>query len=152
MRKTEFTAREAAAIAGVPYQTLDRWITQGVVSCEVPAGGTGTRRRFSERDVVFVMLAAALKDQNLPLPAVRSLLRMLRDAWPGEDPESAGFLALKLWRESYSGLYVENRAHLHEHLDSVFRTEIEPETWTGVVLLIDVAFLARRAFAQLNAP
>ena len=56
----DFSGAETARLAGIAYPTLDRWFRQKVVTSDVPAEGTGSRRRFSFRDVVLVTLARTL--------------------------------------------------------------------------------------------
>ena len=151
MPKTDFSSVQVAGLAGVTYQTLDRWLTDGVVTCDVPAEGTGSRRRFTYRDIVFVILARTLKSQDLPISAVRSLLRVLRSNWQDDDPDHAGCLLVKSWGDASGGLWLPDLSRVDGFLDSVRTMEVTPGTWTGVIVLIDVGFLAKQALAQIAA-
>ena len=47
----DYSTRQAAALAGLPYMTIDRWERAGIITSEVAANGYGTRRRWSAADV-----------------------------------------------------------------------------------------------------
>ncbi len=69
-----FTARRAAAIAGISSELLDLWITKRLMQPSVlGAKGRGSRRVFSFRDVVALRVAVQLREHGIP-PAVVSLV------------------------------------------------------------------------------
>lgn len=47
----DYSTREAAELAGLPYVMIDRWDRAGVIASTVPAAGYGSRRRWSSGDV-----------------------------------------------------------------------------------------------------
>ena len=151
MPRTDYSSTEVARIAGVTYRTLDRWLNEDVVSCDVPAEGTGSRRRFEYRDVVFVIFARTLKDQGLPIAAVRGLIRAIRSAWTDDEPAHAGCLVVDSWSESTSGLWVPDAARVAEFLPSIRESGISRGERTGVLLIVDLAYLAQRAKEALAA-
>lgn len=151
MPKNDFSATQVARIAGINYQTLDRWLTDGVIVCDVPAEGTGSRRRFTRRDVVFVFLARALKDAGLHMSAIGSYLRMLHQAWTEGDPDHAGFIMLRRWGDQYGGLWLPDPARALEFLPSVQSISIEPGNSSGIVILVDLADLAKQAEQAIAA-
>jgi DNA-binding transcriptional MerR regulator len=53
MPKTDISATDAARILRVPYQTLNRWIKAGTITCDEAANGAGARRRFTAKDVAL---------------------------------------------------------------------------------------------------
>lgn len=86
MRERGFTAKEVAELIGVPYTTLDRWIAAGAVVPEVQAEGTGSRRRFTFRDLVLAELAHVLKDHHMVLEDIAAIAAEARRNWRDEDP------------------------------------------------------------------
>ena len=47
----DYSTRQVAALAGLPYNTIDRWERSGLISSTVAAAGYGSRRRWSGDDV-----------------------------------------------------------------------------------------------------
>ena len=63
--KRDFGTKDVIRLAGIPYQTLDRWLKAGYLTAEVPAEGTGSRRRYSFREVVLAVVARTLQEHGL---------------------------------------------------------------------------------------
>lgn len=76
-----FEARDITRLLGIPYRTFDGWIRKGVVSCEEPASGRGTRRRFTFKDVILIALAESLSTQLLSLENVGSIVAAVDQRW-----------------------------------------------------------------------
>ncbi len=152
--RREFGSSEVARLTGIPYQTLDRWITEGYLTCELPAEGVGSRRRFSFRDVVLAKVARALKEHRLPMAAVKGILEAIRQNWRDEDPAHAGSVAVKIWREATQAIWWENRERLGDMVASLETAEIRSgdakAASTGVTVLVDVGYLARKAGEEMT--
>jgi len=80
----------AARIAGVPYQTLDRWIRTGLLSVEGPANGKGTRRRFTFLDLLRAKTVARLRRAGVSLQTIRKVQVALTQRWGEPDPLAQG--------------------------------------------------------------
>lgn len=90
MRQQEFTAKQVARAIGVPYATLDRWVAARAVIPEVEAEGTGSRRRFTFRDLVLAELAHVLKERRMVLEEIAVIAEEVRRNWTSDDPADAG--------------------------------------------------------------
>jgi hypothetical protein len=87
-----------AGLAGITYQTLNRWLNEGVVTRDVPAEGTGSRRRFTFRTCAGDP-ARTLKEFGLTMRGVRGILDGVRRGWTDQDPEHRGYLAVQYWTD-----------------------------------------------------
>lgn len=56
------TTPEVCRTIGASYRTVDHWIRRGVLAPAVPAGGSGTIRRWTPGDVADAILASAILD------------------------------------------------------------------------------------------
>ena len=82
-----FSAPQVAQLAGITYDSLDYWVTHGVLSSSLQAAsGKGTRRRFSFRDVVAAKLAKELRDGGASLQAIRAAVEYVRREHQIDDP------------------------------------------------------------------
>lgn len=77
---------KVAELVGVPFRTLDHWVRTGIVSCEIPAQGAGTRRRFGFRDIFRVQLVARLRKEGISLQTIRKAVALLQQEWKVDDP------------------------------------------------------------------
>ena len=84
----------AARVAGVPYRTLDRWVRTGLLTCESPANGKGTRRGFSFLDLIRARAVAHLRRQGVSLQMIRHVLEALTEKWRVQDPLLQGRLVV----------------------------------------------------------
>ena len=68
------TSEEAAERAGVTFRQLDYWCTQGIITptkvIGLNAGGSGSRRRWSDEDITRIATAAELRDLGLGGPLI----------------------------------------------------------------------------------
>lgn len=64
-RPRTFSAIETARLAGCTYRQLDYWTRVGYVEPNVGARGSGSRRRFTGRDVAVVRAVTKLRDMGV---------------------------------------------------------------------------------------
>lgn len=70
-----FSAPEAARLAGITYRQLDHAIRIGCLVPEVEAAGSGTRRKLSFHDVLLLRAAKILGDElEIPVPRALELI------------------------------------------------------------------------------
>lgn len=88
-----FSGTQAARIAGISYRQLDHWARKGVVEPSIaPASGSGSRRRYSYRDLLKLRLAAELRDKaRLRLEEIIDVFRYVEDEL-GQDLTAAGLV------------------------------------------------------------
>lgn len=77
---TRLKAADAIREAGITYSQLDRWATSGLVVPEKPAEGSGTRRRFSERDIAMLKIVKWLADIGITPATIRRIAKAIREA------------------------------------------------------------------------
>ncbi|APY91228.1 MerR family transcriptional regulator [Streptomyces alfalfae] len=69
----------ACAAAGITYRQLDYWARTGLVEPSVrAAGGSGTQRLYSFRDVVVLKIVKRLLDTGVSLQNIRTTVQHLR--------------------------------------------------------------------------
>ncbi len=74
-----FTAGRAAKLSAVPYRTLDYWARSGfLVPSLARAGGKGTVRLYSFRDLVALRVTRELRGAGISLQSLRKVVRHLR--------------------------------------------------------------------------
>src|SRR5687767_8580077 len=84
-----FSGREAADIVGITYRQLDYWARTDLVRPSLAdAKGSGSRRRYSYRDLIELKVIKTLIDAGIKLESVRSAFDYLRRNL-GEDIASA---------------------------------------------------------------
>ena len=70
----------ACAAAGITYRQLDYWARTGLVVPSVrAAGGSGTQRLYSFRDIVVLKVVKRLLDAGVSLQNIRRAIQTLRD-------------------------------------------------------------------------
>ncbi|MCX4668768.1 MerR family transcriptional regulator [Streptomyces sp. NBC_01381] len=70
----------ACAAAGITYRQLDYWARTGLVEPSVrSAGGSGTQRLYSFRDVVVLKIVKRFLDTGVSLQNIRTTVQHLRD-------------------------------------------------------------------------
>ncbi|MER5732851.1 MerR family transcriptional regulator [Streptomyces sp. NPDC002138] len=70
----------ACAAAGITYRQLDYWARTGLVEPSVrAAGGSGTQRLYSFRDVVVLKIVKRFLDTGVALQNIRTTVQHLRD-------------------------------------------------------------------------
>jgi len=83
-----FSGREAADIVGITYRQLDYWARTDLIRPSLAdAKGSGTRRRYSYRDLIELKLIKTLLDAGQKLERVRAAFDFLRDL--GDDLTAA---------------------------------------------------------------
>lgn len=84
-----FSGKKAAEICGITYRQLDYWARTDLVRPSLAdAKGSGSRRRYSYRDLLELKVIKTLIDAGIKLESVRSAFDYLRDNL-GEDVVSA---------------------------------------------------------------
>jgi len=74
-----FRGPVAAGAAGITYRQLDYWARTGLVEPSPrPAGGSGTHRLYSFRDVLVLQVVKRLLDTGVSLANIRAALATLR--------------------------------------------------------------------------
>ena len=85
----DFSSPQTIEIVGITYRQLDYWTRTGLVrSTAQQAVGSGSRRRYSYRDLLELKLIKRLLDEGIVLQRVREVFDYLRDEL-GEDVASA---------------------------------------------------------------
>ena len=87
-----FSGRRTAEIVGISYRQLDYWARTDLVRPTLAdARGSGTRRRYSYRDLLELKVIKQLLDAGLKLESVREVFSYLRDQL-GEDVATANLV------------------------------------------------------------
>ena len=74
-----FRGPDAYNAAGITYRQLDYWARTGLVVPSVrPAGGSGTARLYSFRDILLLKVVKGLLDAGISLQQIRIALDHLR--------------------------------------------------------------------------
>lgn len=92
MNEQGFSGHRAAEIVGITYRQLDYWARTDLVRPSLAdAKGSGSRRRYSYRDLLELKVIKRLLDAGLKLESVREVFTYLRDHL-GEDVASANLV------------------------------------------------------------
>ena len=84
-----FSGKKAAEIVGITYRQLDYWARTDLVRPSLAdATGSGSRRRYSYRDLLELKVVKTLLDAGIKLESVREAFSYLREQL-GEDIASA---------------------------------------------------------------
>ncbi len=87
-----FSGKKSAEIAGITYRQLDYWARTDLVRPSLAdAEGSGSRRRYSYRDLLELKVIKSLLDAGIKLELVRDAFSYLRDHL-GEDVSSANLV------------------------------------------------------------
>ena len=74
-----FRGPVACNAAGITYRQLDYWARTGLVVPEIrPAGGSGTQRLYSFRDILMLKVVKRLLDAGISLQQIRTAIEHLR--------------------------------------------------------------------------
>ena len=80
-----FSGRRAAEIVGITYRQLDYWARTDLIRPSLAdANGSGSRRKYSYRDLLELKVVKNLLDAGIRLESVRDAFSYLRDQL-GED-------------------------------------------------------------------
>ncbi|MEM9037963.1 MAG: MerR family transcriptional regulator [Actinomycetota bacterium] len=75
-----FSGKVAATVVGITYRQLDYWARTDLVRPSLAdASGSGSRRRYSYRDLLELKVIKTLLDAGIKLEQVREVFRYLRD-------------------------------------------------------------------------
>jgi DNA-binding transcriptional MerR regulator len=84
-----YSGKKTAEIVGITYRQLDYWARTDLVRPSVvDASGSGSRRRYSYRDLLELKVIKTLLDAGIKLESVRTVFSYLREQL-GEDVASA---------------------------------------------------------------
>ncbi|MCQ3809857.1 MAG: MerR family transcriptional regulator [Acidimicrobiia bacterium] len=86
---SDFSSPQTVEIVDITYRQLDYWTRTGLVRSTAQAAvGSGSRRRYSYKDLLELKLIKRLLDEGIALQRVREVFDYLRDEL-GEDVASA---------------------------------------------------------------
>jgi DNA-binding transcriptional MerR regulator len=84
-----FSGKRAAEIVDISYRQLDYWARTDLIRPSLAdAHGSGSRRRYSYRDLIELKLIKTLLDNGIKLENIRQAFHYVRDQL-GEDLSSA---------------------------------------------------------------
>jgi DNA-binding transcriptional MerR regulator len=87
-----FSGKRTAEIVGITYRQLDYWARTDLVRPSLAdANGSGSRRRYSYRDLLELKVIKSLLDAGIKLESVREAFAYLRDNL-GEDVASTNLV------------------------------------------------------------
>lgn len=87
-----FSGRKTAEIVGISYRQLDYWARTDLVRPSLAeAQGSGSRRRYSYRDLLELKVIKQLLDAGIKLESVRQVFSYLREQL-GEDIATANLV------------------------------------------------------------
>ena len=87
-----YSGARAAEIVGITYRQLDYWARTDLIRPSlVDAKGSGSRRRYSYRDLLELKVIKSLLDAGIKLESVREVFSYLRDNL-GEDVTTANLV------------------------------------------------------------
>src|SRR4051812_43799718 len=92
MAEDGFSSKRVSEIVGISYRQLDYWARTDLFRPSISdANGSGSRRRYSYRDVVALKVIKTLLDAGITLEKIRGVFSYLRDKL-GEDAASANLV------------------------------------------------------------
>jgi DNA-binding transcriptional MerR regulator len=108
-----YSGKRAADIVGISYRQLDYWARTDLIRPSVAdAHGSGSRRRYSYRNLLELKLVKTLLDNGIKLESIREGFTYLRNQL-GEDVSTAKLViagtSAVLVRENYELIDVVNR-------------------------------------------
>jgi DNA-binding transcriptional MerR regulator len=84
-----YSGKRAADIVGISYRQLDYWARTDLIRPSLAdAHGSGSRRRYTYRDLLELKLVKTLLDNGIKLESIRDAFSLMRDQL-GEDVSSA---------------------------------------------------------------
>lgn len=70
-----FTLHEASSASGVAKRTIRGWVEQGLLKPTFPGHGKGTRRGFTDRDILRIGILRELRRSDEITQATRDRMR-----------------------------------------------------------------------------
>ncbi len=90
--EASFSGKRTAEIVGITYRQLDYWARTDLLRPSVTdAQGSGSRRRYSYKDLLELKVIKTLLDAGIKLESVRQVFAFMRDQL-GEDVASANLV------------------------------------------------------------
>jgi len=147
-RQDGYSGAKAAEIVGITYRQLDYWARTDLVRPSlVDASGSGSRRRYSYRDLLELRVIKSLLDAGIKLESVREVFSYLRDNL-GEDVATANLVIqgnqavlvrdggelIDLVKQGQGVLNVLALSHVVDDLDARI-VELRPTTDASVTAL-----------------
>ena len=84
-----YSGKRAADIVGISYRQLDYWARTDLIRPSLAdAHGSGSRRRYTYRDLLELKLVKTLLDNGIKLESIRDAFNLMRDQL-GDDVSSA---------------------------------------------------------------
>ena len=75
-----FSGTKAAAVVGITYRQLDYWARTDLIRPSLSdASGSGSRRRYSYKDLLELRVIKTLLDAGIKLESVREVFSFLRE-------------------------------------------------------------------------
>ena len=79
-RVSTFSGTQASKIVGITYRQIDYWARTGLVRPSITdATGSGSRRRYTYRDLLELRIIKQLLDAGIRLESIRDVFAYLRD-------------------------------------------------------------------------
>jgi DNA-binding transcriptional MerR regulator len=87
-----YSGTQTAKVVGITYRQLDYWARTGLLTPSIAeASGSGSRRRYSYRDLLELRIIKTLLDAGIKLESVRDVFKNLRES-VGADISSANIV------------------------------------------------------------
>ena len=147
-RQDGYSGARAAEIVGITYRQLDYWARTDLVRPSLAdATGSGSRRRYSYRDLLELRVIKSLLDAGIKLESVREVFSYLKDNL-GEDVATANLVIqgnqavlvrdggelIDLVKKGQGVLNVLALSHVVDDLDARI-VELRPSAEEGVTRL-----------------
>lgn len=80
MKNTTYSGHQAAEIVGISYRQLDYWARTDLIRpSAADASGSGTRRRYSYKDLLELKVIKKMLDSGIKLTSVREVFAYMRE-------------------------------------------------------------------------
>ena len=90
---TGYRVPDVCRIIGITYRQLDYWARTGLVTPSIrEAGGSGTQRLYSFKDLLLLRVIKSLIDTGISLQSIRRAVDYLRQN-VGDDPTSVTLMS-----------------------------------------------------------
>jgi hypothetical protein len=77
MKETLYSTKQMLEITGESNQRIQYWILNGVLAPSNPGSGTGTSRGYSIDNLLAIMVAKALSQNNFPIKLVAYFIKQI---------------------------------------------------------------------------
>lgn len=80
MKNQTYSGHQAAVIVGISYRQLDYWARTNLIRpSAADASGSGSRRRYSYKDLLELKVVKKLLDSGIKLTSVRDVFAYMRE-------------------------------------------------------------------------